>query len=655
MQTIAFAQIPLIQWQRSFGGSNNDIAYAIKQTTDGGYIIAGSSTSQDGDVTGNHYNSQYPEDFWIVKTDACGTLQWQKSYGGTGKDIAYSVQQTTDKGYIVAGFTNSTDGDITTYHGGAADFWVIKLDTLGAIKWQETLGGAGEDGAQAIQQTSDGGYVVVGWSSSNGDTLGDHDFDYWVVKLDTGGTVKWQKLYGGLGDDTPYDIQQTTDGGYIAGGYSQSNSGDVTGHHGSINSADYWVIKLDTAGNLKWQKSYGGTQDDEITSLKQTSDGGYVFLGYTSSINGDVSGNHGAYDYWVVKTDTGGTIQWKNCLGGTSNDQGFAIDQLANGNYVVAGITYSNNGNVSGNHGGTDYWLANLNSNGVIQWQKTLGGSGADAASAIQPTSDGGLIVAGTTNSTNGDITNFKGSSDYWIVKLNTVSGSVTICSGATTTLTASGASSYSWTPGGITSSSITINPTSNTTYTLTAFTGTCVVNTNTISVIVNALPVVTFSTLGFPDTLCSIYGSQNLTGGMPSGGTYSGTGVTTTVFSPSLAGLGTYTLTYKYTDSNTCSDSAMHNVTVEQCATTAMNVFNSLNEIAIYPNPVISDLQIVASGAIKKITIYNVAGNQLRAFYLEKNTTKLSFNISDLPAGIYFAEIYSTDNTHIVRKVIKQ
>jgi len=656
LQTVAWAQqLPMIQWQKSLGGSNDDEAYAIKQTRDGGYIIAGASASQDGDVTGNHYNSQFPEDFWIVKTDACGTLQWEKSFGGTGRDIAYSVQQTSDKGYIVAGFTNSTDGDITVYHGGASDFWVIKLDTLGSVKWQETIGGSGEDGAQAIQQTSDGGYVITGWSSSNGDTAGDHDFDYWVVKLDTGGAVKWQKLYGGLNDDTPFDIQQTSDGGYVVAGYSQSNDGDVTGHHGGTNGSDYWVIKIDTGGVLKWEKSFGGTQDDQANAVRQTPDGGYIIAGYTSSSNGDVTGNNGAYDYWIIKTDTGGNVQWKNCYGGTSNDQAFAISVLSSGNYLVAGTAYSNNGNVTNNHGGIgDYWVININSAGALQWQKTLGGSGADAASAIQPTADGGIIVAGASNSIDGDITSFKGSYDDWIVKLDLISGSTNICTGASTTLTASGGSSYNWMPGSITTASVTVSPAATTIYTLTAYTGTCTVNSNTLSVAVNVLPVITFTSLGFPDTVCMNNTNENLTGGQPAGGMYNGTGVTTNVFNPASAGIGTYTITYNYTDGNNCSNTAAHVVTVQSCVTTQVNYFSN-KELNVYPNPFINDVQITSAKPIKKVMVYNMIGIQVKEFSAVNNVTELSFNMSGLMPGIYFTEIYFTDNTTMIKKINKQ
>ena len=656
IHTLTIAQTSLIQWQSNYGGTGDDEAYSIQPTHDGGYIVAGSSTSMDGEVTGHNYSSTKPEDFWVIKIDACGNLQWQKSLGGTGKDIAYSVIQTSDKYYLVAGFTNSTDGDITVYHGGASDYWVVKLDTLGNIIWQKTFGGLGEDGAQSIKETTNGNYVVAGWSSSNGDTLGDHDFDYWVVKLDTAGNVKWQKLYGGSGDDTPYSIATTNDGGYVVAGYSQSNDGDVTGHHGALNANDYWVIKIDSLGVLQWQKSIGGSARDNANDVIQTNDKGYMVAGFANSNNGDVSSNYGGTDYWLVKLDSVGNIKWQKNYGGTSNDQATAIRQLANGNYILAGVSYSNDKDVTGNHGGVgDYWVVYLSGNGIIQWQKALGGSNSDYANDIQLTKDGGFVAAGTSNSSDGDITSFYAQYDYWVVKLSTISGSINICSGDSTTLTASGANSFTWSPGGITSSSITITPTSNITYTLTASTGTCAANNSAINIIVNPLPVVTFSTLGFQDTICSTSGSQNLMGGMPSGGIYYGTGVSGQMFNASFAGIGTYTLTYFYTDANNCSNNAAHDVTVELCSTTGITSLPVSNQIAIYPNPFVDDVQIIAPNAIKKVAIYDVIGNKVSEFSSSNNTNKLLLTMNELTQGIYFAEIFYTDNTFTIKKITKQ
>lgn len=286
---------PVIEWQNSLGGTGDDNAYSIQQTTDGGYIIAGYSDSNDGDVTGNHGG----RDYWVVKIDILGNLDWQKSLGGTGDDNALSIQQTTDGGYIVAGGSGGNDGDVTGNHG-LADYWVVKLNNVGVIDWQKSLGGTNWDYVYSIQQTTDGGYIVAGWSSSiNGDVTGNHgNGDFWVVKLNSQGSINWQKSFGGTGIDFGNSIQQTTDGGYIVAGVSESNNGDVTGNHGL---ADYWVVKLDSVGVIDWQKCLGGTGDDNALTIQQTTDGGFVVVGYSESNDGDVTGNHGNSDYWVVK------------------------------------------------------------------------------------------------------------------------------------------------------------------------------------------------------------------------------------------------------------------------------------------------------------------------------------------------------------------
>jgi len=401
-----------IQWQKCLGGTSNDYAYSIQQTSDGGYVVAGYTGSNNGDVSGNHGSG----DFWVVKLDAGGNLQWQKCLGGTGYDEANSIQQTSDGGYVVAGFTLSTNGDVSGNHGGY-DYWVVKLDAGGNLQWQKCLGGTGYDEANSIQQTSDGGYVVAGYTeSTDGDVSGNHGgSDYWVVKLDAGGNLQWQKCLGGTSSDYAYSIQQTSDGGYVVAGYALSTNGDVSGIHGS---QDSWVVKLDVGGNLLWQKSLGGTSSDYAYSIQQTSDGGYVVAGFTESTDGDVSGNHGGRDYWVVKLDAGGNLQWQKCLGGTDDDYAFSIKQTSDGGYVVAGKTYSTNGDVSGNHGFNDNWVVKLDAVGNLQWQNCLGGMSDDVAFSIKQSSDGSYVVAGYTGSTNCDVSGNHGSIDSWVVKL---------------------------------------------------------------------------------------------------------------------------------------------------------------------------------------------------------------------------------------------
>ena len=421
--TVSFALAqPTIQWQKSLGGTSSDYAQSVQQTIDGGYIVAGLSNSNNGDVSGNQGNF----DSWVVKLNSIGAIEWQKSFGGSGNDKTNSIQQTIDGGYIVVGSTSSNDGDVSGNHGVVADYWVVKLTNTGIIEWQKSLGGSGYDEAYSIHQTNDGGYIVAGTSQSNdGDVIGNHgERDSWVVKLTSVGTIEWQKSLGGSGDDNAYDIQQTIDGGYIVAGNTYSNDGDVSVNHGET---DYWVVKLTNTGTIQWQKSLGGSGYDEAYSIQQTSDGGYIVAGTSLSNDGDVSGNHGNLDYWLVKLINAGTIDWQKSLGGANRDLAKSIQQTIDGGYIVAGYSNSINGDVSGNNGSNDYWVVKLIIGGTIEWQKSLGGANSDMLNFIQQTIDGGYIVAGWSYSNNGDVSGNQDNGDYWVVKLKSCQLSVSI------------------------------------------------------------------------------------------------------------------------------------------------------------------------------------------------------------------------------------
>lgn len=417
------AQIsPNIEWQKSFGGSKFDYAKSIQQTTDGGYIVAGYSHSNDGDVTGHHGNENYP-DYWIAKLDSNGNIQWQKSFGGTSSDVAQSVQQTKDGGFIVAGSSHSSDEDVNENKGNT-DFWIVKLDGTGNIQWKKSLGGTNNDGAYEVQQTIDNGFIVTGYSTSSDCDVtvnhGEMDHpDYWIVKLDVNGNIQWQKSLGGSNPDYAYSIRQTPDGGYITAGYSTSTNGDVSGNHGS---PDFWIVKLNNNGSIQWQKSFGGGYIDATYSIQLTTDDGYIIAGKSNSINGDVTGNHGSptfADYWVVKIDNNGIIQWQKSLGGTVDDIAYSVQQTTDGGYIVAGSSNSNDDDVNENQGYLDAWIVKLDSSGNLQWQKSFGGSNVDVAYSIQQTIDGGYIAAGYSASNDGDVTGNHGGYDFWVVKLS--------------------------------------------------------------------------------------------------------------------------------------------------------------------------------------------------------------------------------------------
>ncbi|MEO6455072.1 MAG: hypothetical protein ABIN97_13415 [Ginsengibacter sp.] len=416
----AEAQVPAIQWQKCLGGTEWDQPSSIKQTSDGGYIIAGNSSSLDGDVSGNHGGAS---DYWIVKLNSTGTIQWQKCFGGSDDDVANSIEQTSDGGYIIAGYSNSLDGDVSGNQGNN-DYWIVKLDPLGNITWQNSFGGSLGDMAYDIHQTNDGGYIVAGSTSSfDGDVSGRHgvgssgwQYDYWVVKLNSTGIIQWQKCLGGSDNDYTYSIKQTNDGGYIVAGGSDSNDGDVSGNHGS---GDCWIVKLNNIGVIQWQICMGGSSGDRSESIEQTVDGGYIFTGFTQSNDGDVTGHHSNIDYWVVKLDGRGSIQWQKTLGGSLMDYARSIAQTTDSGYIVAGHSDSFDGDVAGSHGSGDYWIVKLNSIGDFQWRKCLGGTGRDWPYSIKETSDGGYIIAGLSGSNDDDVSGNHGyNNDYWIVKL---------------------------------------------------------------------------------------------------------------------------------------------------------------------------------------------------------------------------------------------
>lgn len=417
----SLAQSPNIQWQKTFGGTDYETAACIQQTSDDGYIVAGNTVSNDGDVSENHGEN----DVWVVKLNAEGVIVWKKTLGGTDSEYANSIQQTSDGGYIIAGNTESNDGDVSGNHSvNFDDFWIVKLNASGTIVWQKTMGGTDHDRAASIQQTIDGGYIIAGnTSSNNGDVTGYHGtsfLDGWVVKLNATGTIVWQKALGGSSDDFASSIQPTSDGGYIVAGVTGSNDDDVTGNHGIFDS---WVVKLNSIGAIVWQKTLGGTNQDSATSIQQTADGGYIVAGNTYSNDGDVSVNHGDLDIWVIKLNDTGAIVWEKAFGGTGTDYAATIQQRLDGSYIIAGYAYSNDGDVSGNHttdnSVADCWILKLNATGAIVWQKTIGGTDPDYGLSVQQTSDNGYVVAGLTASNNGDVAGNHGNGDYWVVKLS--------------------------------------------------------------------------------------------------------------------------------------------------------------------------------------------------------------------------------------------
>jgi hypothetical protein len=341
---------------KTYGGTYEDIAFSVQQTSDGGYIVAGYTTSFGAGG----------EDIFLIKTDANGNIQWAKTYGGTAIDWAYSVQQTSDGGYIVAGGTHS-------FGAGSYDIFLIKTDADGNIIWAKTYGGTYSDYAYSVQQTSDGGYIVAGGTGSFG-----AGGDIFLIKTDANGNIIWAKTYGGTNYDEAYSVQQTSDGGYIVAGYTESFGAGY---------GDIFLIKTDANGNVQWAKTYGGTDLDWAYSVQQTSDGGYIVAGFTYSFGA------GYDDIFLIKTDANGNIQWAKTYGGIDYDWAHSVQQTSDGGYILAG------GTDSFGAGYYDALLVKTDANGNISWAKIYGGTDDDIAFSVQQTSDGGYILAGGTDS----------------------------------------------------------------------------------------------------------------------------------------------------------------------------------------------------------------------------------------------------------------
>lgn len=407
-----------LEWQKCLGGTTGEYGQAVCNSPDGGVVIAGYSNSTDGDVIGAHPGTEA----WVVKLAHDGTIDWQRPCGGSQIEEAYAIRPTADGGYVVVGFSTSADGDVTNNQGGQ-DVLVLKLSGAGALEWQKSLGGSGNDVAYAALQTAEGDYLIAAkTASSDGDVTGNHGAsDSWVVKLDASGSILWQKCLGGSSNDVPYAIEQTDDGSIILTGSTISTDGDVVGAHGMD---DMWVVKLDAEGTLLWQKCLGGSSQDRGYSIALTSDGGCVIGGSSSSADGDVTGVHAPpnADMWIVKLDGAGTIVWQKALGGSLAEEARAVQQLADGGYIVGGFASSADGDIIGHIGSVDMWVLRLDADGNLGWQNSFGASSNnDWCRSLAIAEDGGFVLAGHTQSNNGQVIGNHGSgtNDYWVVKMS--------------------------------------------------------------------------------------------------------------------------------------------------------------------------------------------------------------------------------------------
>ena len=406
-----------IQWQRCYGGSNAEDGYNIKNTLDGGYVVLGSSGSFDGDLTNNMGSS----DIWIIKLKKNGAIEWQKSYGGSSDEGGSAIIATKDSGFIAAGFTSSNDGDIDTSRADSDQIWLIKLnkkgyiqwqkyykgtganaitstpdggyviaagtfptssyrgdfhiliiktDSIGNVEWQKVFGGISystSESVSSIINANDSGYVFCGSTfSKDGDITYNHgESDAWVVKLRPNGTIEWQKTYGGSSTDLATGIIATQDSNYIIVGRTSSVDGDVSMNKGSN---DAWVLKISSKDSLLWEKTFGGSSSDNAFGITSNTKREYFIAGSTASSNGDVKHNYGGLDAWVFKLKNDSFFDWGKTYGGTDDERAWSIANTSDSSIIFAGFTLSLNDDITYNHGRSDIWVVEL----AGHWQPKL-------------------------------------------------------------------------------------------------------------------------------------------------------------------------------------------------------------------------------------------------------------------------------------------
>lgn len=421
------AQIPpAIEWQQSFGGTAYDEPFGIVQTTDGGYIVAGESSSG---ISGNKTNANFGQsDYWIVKMNGAGSKQWERSFGGSLSDYLKSVDWTPDGGCILGGWSYSAiSGNKTTAAFGAGDYWVVKIDAAGNKQWENVCGGLELDALSSVRHTADGGYILAGESQSglsgNKTDAGYGRSDAWVVKLATNGAIQWDRCFGGTTNDFAHAIVQTSDGGFIlAGGSDGGASGNKTSL--SFGARDCWAVKLDRDGNKQWDQSFGTITNEQLNTVCEARDGGYLLGGYSY---GGVSGNkstpgYGSTDYWIIKVDADGNKLWDQTFGGTSNDYLEDMRPTSDGGFILCGWSLSGaSGNkTSPTFGPQDCWLVKIDADGNKQWEAAYGGSASDVAHSAEVATDGGYVLAVRSSSgiSGNKTVAGSGNADFWVLKL---------------------------------------------------------------------------------------------------------------------------------------------------------------------------------------------------------------------------------------------
>jgi len=350
-------------WSQIFGGSEHDAVYDVVETFDEGFALAG-------------YTSSFgvgEADFWLIKTDANGVMQWNKTYGGASSDLAFCLVTADDGGFVLAGQTFSFDVN---------DFLLVKTDSFGNLQWNKTYSGIGIEAAHCLVKTSDGGYALAGSSGTPSNPahypVAEGRTDFYLVKVDSNGNLEWNQTYGGDHNEVAYALVETSDGGFVLGGLTKSFGGD-----------NFWLVKTDSAGNMAWNHTYYGPDKNFAYSVVETFDGGYALA---------------SANFWLGKTDANGNLLWNQTYGAEYGNLVYSLVETVDGGFALAGNT-----NIEGE--GQNYWLIKTDNHGNVQWNYTYGQSDYETPYALIQTTDSGFVLAGDTIGS--------GSQDIWLIKTN--------------------------------------------------------------------------------------------------------------------------------------------------------------------------------------------------------------------------------------------
>ncbi|MBC8489253.1 MAG: T9SS type A sorting domain-containing protein [Bacteroidetes bacterium] len=428
---LSFSQSNMsIQWQGCYGGSEKDVAYDICEYQANGYLISGKTGSQDGDVSFLHGN----KDIWLARIDSIGNILWERSYGGSSYDMEGKIIQATDGNFYICGAVSSYDGDVQSGNHGDYDVWVVKIDQDGEIIWEKCYGGSGREDFTNIKLLNNGNLLISCSSTSDDGDLPAHyhAYDAWLFVISPYGEILKSAVFGNELHNNVYDAIETQDGGFFFTCGASSTEGMVEGtYHGGM--LDIWVVKLDNNMNIEWQKLYGGSDfDSGSRGIIELLDG-YIFLGVTNSNDQDVSGFHGGEgeDIWAVRIDTEGNIIWQRCLGGGDWEFTGDLHQTDDGGFIIFGSTLSHGGDVSGNNswsGNSDIWIVKLSTEGELLWQECFGGYGNEGIiwGTIKK-SDNNWVVAGWADNNSYDVScNLHGyKEDYWVFEIEDTSTNI--------------------------------------------------------------------------------------------------------------------------------------------------------------------------------------------------------------------------------------